>query len=380
MLTTLALTLLGPAPGPAAPDVQDLDLLPDGSLLVVTTESVALRLDAATGEELGPFDALSEPVDQVWLGPVSGALAWLAPGRRLHLRTSLDSEPISFEYPSPTEDPEAWVRLALEWSHDATHVVTSGDAFFLADPVAPPRIWTAAGDLVWTGPPAREVDVHPRRNELCAVFADGLAVGWPAEGPDPRLARIELDGVVLTAQYAPDGRSIAVGGRRVGEDGRGTALLWVLDAESREVRYEREVRGVDPMGLKDWLQCVRWSPDGAHLGISLGKGFAPGILRASDGELVWSGGFRGGRMWELFDVSWTGAGQLVCWWPKTSIVGPGAEGAALELDGTLAPRLLVGLPGGDEIVFRTDTSPRQLVRIDPRTGDERWSVRAPVAR
>jgi len=341
-------------------------LLPDGAVLVGLGDGYIQVLDVAKGLPGEIFAQHAAPLVRLAVDPRGELVAAVASDGRVALWRVRAPEgtrraglyPGQYVDPAavlrPTPDP--WIGVVqLEWSADGSHLATwSFDGLHGPSPTTL-QLWTREGELVWTGPHARLVDLHPTRRRLAAVEEDALLLGWPGED----LRRIELEGAHDAVEFSPDGARVAVGGRD---------HVWLLDAETGAVLHERSATGLDPFGVAVWILRLRWSPDGKRLGVVVGKGLYPAILDGQDLSTVWAGGLFGARMWSIFDVTWTPAGELVTGFGAVCAVNP-ATGELRKLIDKAEWRRWVPLPGSSEVLLLAGDT---LRRFDPATGESRW--------
>lgn len=382
-----------PDPAPEAQHVARIAPLPDGSVLVVRAggpRPPLRRIDPTDGGELAPFHGGHEELIDLAIHGPSDGLAWvdhsgtvrvwpLSAGLDLSAAAAREEAEVRCSIPDQGDPRTAtWSRVA--WSASGAHLVTWGAHPAHGGLGAPVRVWSRGGELLWTGPRASDVAVHPLHDELAiATLEARVLVGWPGRdgkdlerGPDA----VPLDGIAESVSYSPDGARLAVGGQRRGADGHDETRLWMLAHPALEQVYAREVVGVDPLELKTWVHRVRFSPDSRHLGVSLGKGSVPGILDAQDGSAVWTGDFRGGQMWSIFEVSWTRDGRLFSSWPRGLLGDPARPDSREELPFATGPTA-ISIPGSRDVIVRTLAvdRPPELVRVDPATGEVRWRMR-----
>ena len=391
-----------PAP-PEAPQgerILDVDLLPDGSVLVIHAgDGRMTRHDAATGAELDPFltaeDLAGARSATVHEG--TSTIAWFGLDDVVRIQAlegglpAEGSEPATFPLAGPVRL-GFWPRI--EWTHDGQHLVTWGDPFFFASSNEPIRVWTREGENVWEGGAAQDLELHPTRNVIFAATSAGLLRGWPEEEGDARrhpaadgaspsesppsgFHLVDLGAPVGAVGVSPDGTEIAVGLSRERDESprlRAPHVLVRAAADGSALR-EASVRWIDRMGIKERVECLEYSPDGAFIGVSIGKGTAVGAVHADSLDIAWTGDFRGGRMNESFDVSWTGTGHLVSPWPVGWIADPRVEDDPLVELLWMFPEDTVTPPGAKEVIGIARLRGRDhLVRIDPATGDVLWAV------
>lgn len=390
-MDALAAPLLLALAATAAPDgerIQDVDLLPDGSVLVIHAgEGTMARHDAETGAALDPFLEAEGGAGarSACVHAGTSTVAWHGRDDVVRIqrveggRPAEDAEPITFALPGPAR---LGFTPRIEWTHDGQHLVTWGDPFFFASSRVPIQVWTRDGEKVWEGPAAQDLELHPKRDVLYAATTAGLLMGWPggaAEPGDPGsgVRLVDLGAPVGAVGVSPDGTEVAVGLSREREESPRLHAphVLVLDAADGSPLREGSVRRIDRMGIKERVECLEYSPDGAFIGVSIGKGTAVGAVRADSLEIAWTGDFRGGRMNESFDVAWTGTGHLVSPWPVGWIADPrDGEEPLVELlwmfaEDTVTP------PGAKEVIGIARLRGRDhLVRIDPANGDLVWAV------
>lgn len=363
----------------------DVVELPGGRLLVLQgvvgarepQAADALLVDPASGETLEVFAEAPTGMLYGAVNPAGTALAtWPHDGAVWIRPWSADAKDSAAEVRLPLPEHDHWGTQRCRWSHDGAHLITWFAEFFHTEPTINTQLWSRSGELLWTGPPVSQVDLHPARNLLAAVGPGFLLTGWPAEDGKRGITRTSLPGAHGAAQFSPDGQRTAVGGTGpAGTDqtydpkrGAKSPWLWILDAESREVQLTTAVKGVDLMGVKKWLNRLRWSPDGSLLGVSLGKGHAVGAISAADGSVVWTGDFQGGRMWEVFDVGWTDTGRLQTGFGDTRLIDPRDPKGAIHI-GQFVDARVVNLDGTDDVIVFLGLT---IARLDPVTGERRW--------
>ncbi|MEL6903899.1 MAG: WD40 repeat domain-containing protein [Planctomycetota bacterium] len=375
-------------PRPPALLPRDVDVLPDGSLLVLTAEAGAVRLDANTGARVAPFAPTLEGAVRAELDPLRSAVAigrldgtvtiWplsSADGAALLDGTDPDvrARRARAAVTLGTADSEGRSYPNLTWTHDGEHLVTWQRSFFHGAVTSPVQVWTRTGDLLWQGPPATDVAVHPLENELALTVGGSkeLRFGWP-DGRGGGVERFELPGPCTTVSFHPDGSRLAVGGSATDASEQRKPWVWIVDPHTRSTLQRFLVRGVDPMEIKQRTDCVRWSSDGRWLGVTLGKGNAVGILHASSGIARWSGNYRGGRMQEVFDATWLPGLRLLSNWP-TGLIGDPDSQQSVALP-WMTYSLAAGIPGTDHavlIALPMDDAPF-LARVSTRTGEIVW--------
>lgn len=257
-----------------------------------------------------------------------------------------------------TPTPQRWRgAVEVEWTPDGAHLVTWSFDWLHGPSPTTVQVWTREGALVWTGPHARYVDVHPERRAIAAVLTDEVLLGWPGEG----VKSIALPGASDCVEFSPDGARLVVGGRGFG--------MWILDAATGDVLVHRAVTEVDPWGVHEWIHRAHWSPDGKQLGVVAGKGLNPGIVLAEDLSAVWAGGFFGGQMWRIYDVAWTPHNELAVSFGNVSLVDPTKKTLrGLVERGHL--QTLVAVPGSQDVVLLAGGTVR---RVDPASGKVRWT-------
>lgn len=355
----------------------------DGTVLILQRDGRLARVEPGSGELLGFADDGVRTWVEVELDPTGTRVAGIDASRNLVIWSLFGGE----VQQGGVVPGERWDRI--RWTADGCHLVTWSEGLVASDNAVArqdatrARVWSAAGALVWEGPPASDVDVHPVRNELCisAVDAENVQIhlGWPEAAGGLGVAVVPLDGYVHSAAYSPDGSRVAATGTRPGPGGssqsRHTSHLWILDATDYTLEVDRTITDVDPGEIMSRGECIRWSPDGRWLGVALGKGHAPGILDATDGRLRRSGGFRGGRFHESFPVAWLANGKLLSTWPSALFLDPDPKVPNWELPWMTRTDSLV-LAGTNDIVcvaLRLG-HPEAVVRVDGATGAVRWSV------
>jgi len=347
--------------------------LPDGSLLVLDGGGVSTRLDAETGAPLGRFPA--EPiVETLRVHHGSRTLAWFGEDGAVRVVPLEGADPAGWTSSAvfdANDGDDTDHRLALEWTHDGGHLVTWRTSSIGRGYEVPARIWTREGELLWEGPPAREVAVHPTRNALYAATDLGLLMGWYDDG----FSMTDVGGAVTTVDVSPCGSRVALGGSRPRHDPTGLRApwVWVRDAGTGAPVREEDVRAIDWMQIKQYAQRVRYSPDGCRIGVGVGEGAAVGVVDADDLGLVWTGGFRGGMMNAVFGVEWTAAGDLVSPWPKGWIVDVDAADPIRELPWMLRASTITARGSTDLVGIGCTYTEDFVVRLDPRTGDVRWT-------
>ena len=378
----LALGALSPNESRA---IELVGMLPDGSVLYIDDSRLLARLDPHSGEELDRPSLDTGVLFDVSLHPLGARLAWIDAGQHLTLSDLDGGNQIG---PFKVPGTEMGAANRVDWTHDGSYLVTwvhgraGSDTGALRSSGYPVRIWTPECELVWEGPSVRDFDLHPERREFCLCAADRsgttLWVGWPEEAGGECVDVVPLDGAVLAAAFSPDGARIAVTGSRLAADRAGRKSyqpwLWTIEAATRELQFENRITGVDPMGLMSRCECVEWSPDGRWLGVSLGKGHAPGILSATDGSTQRSGNFRGGRMNESFPVVWTRSGSLLSFWPTALFLNPDPKVAAVELPWMTRTDAL-SIEGTDEVLLVVVRIGRSegIARVDTGTGTLVWA-------
>ncbi|MEM6672104.1 MAG: WD40 repeat domain-containing protein [Planctomycetota bacterium] len=333
----LAATLL-PPPSIAGADppgaITCAALLDERTLLLGRTDGLIVPVDPRTGERIGrdPFARHTSAIAELAVDHTGEFVAAASAGGEVALwSVRVERAGGAIGYPGPfasptaeiTPTPKPWHEaVELEWTHDGSHLVTWSYDWLHGESPTTVQVWTREGELVWTGPRARQVDVHPTERRLAAVVEDAVLLGWP--GKD--LRTIELSGAYDSVEFSPDGASLAVGGRDF--------ALWILDCASGDVAKTRRIVEADPMQLHGFVQRVRWSPDGQHIGVVVAKGLIPAILDAETLETIVAPGLLGGRMWYVFDVAWTplgclltGSGEVRAYDPSTSKFTRLCEGA-----------------------------------------------------
>jgi WD40 repeat protein len=361
----LALSFLCALQTPAAdPGPRAVALLPDGAVLVGGSDGTVHVHDATTGLWQAEFARHAASVVRLAVDPRGELVAAVGLDGRVALWPLQEKVGSRLTYPGPFETPRAVIRpspepwlepVEVEWASDGSHVVTwSFDWLHGPSPTAL-QVWSRSGELRWTGPHARFVDLHPTRRCLAAVVDGSVWLGWPGED----LRRLDLAGAYDAVEFSPDGARLAVGGQD---------HLWLVDTLSGEVTRERRAGDLDPWQIHDWVLRLRWSPDGRHLGAVVGKGLNPAIVDGHDLSTVWAGGLLGGRMWSIFDVAWTPGGQLVTGFGDVRAIDPGTGKARTLVTGA-EWRQWVPLPGTGDVLLLAGGA---LHRIDPDTGALRW--------
>ncbi|MEM9380924.1 MAG: hypothetical protein AAGB93_13305 [Planctomycetota bacterium] len=304
--------------GPARSAVQT----PRGDLLVLLATGRVEFLDAGSGASL----ATLRPD-----GAAHGGVAVSRDFSRIALRDADDrvrvvplglegtTDPAGIDWTERRPDvafvahrSDRWSPSVLQWTGDGEHLVTWGEQSYHQPPTTPPQIWTADGELVWTGPAACDASLHATEDRLAFVRADEVSIGWPGSG----FESIELPGAFGGIEHDPSGERIAVGGRSAvigGEEGHGLLdrhtgrpTLRILDGGTGRVTLEVDLSEVGVLGLANWLHRLSWSPDGRHVGVSVGKGHNPGVASIEDGSIVLQVPSGSGQMWRTFPVGWAG--------------------------------------------------------------------------
>lgn len=371
----------GPEPlGPARSAVQT----PRGDLLVLLATGRVEFLDAASGASL----ATLRPD-----GAAHGGIAVARDFSRIALRDAEDNVRILPLGLDETTDPagidwterrpdvafvahrsDRWSPSVLQWTGDGEHLVIWGEQSYHQEPTTPPQVWTAGGELVWTGPKACDAALHPEVNRLAFVRVNEVSLGWPVTG----FETVDVPGAFGTIEYDPCGERLAVGGRNMRIDQeRGLGLkdrftgapqLRVLDGETGRVTLDVDVSDVDIPGLTSWLHRLSWSPDGRHIGISAGKGHKPGVVSSKDGSVVLRVECVYGQMWKTFPVGWAGSDLFL---PGAWLEGLVPVDAPEErIEGFLCGGATgVALRGSTDILLLLDDG---LARFDPATRKVVW--------
>ena len=353
----------------------------------------AQLVDPETGDVLGMFADDKVKMENAQVDPTGEALAFIAHGdlyiwplkagldggdeavkkRRAELQVVLD-----------LESKDDWGGQVFQWTHDGQFLVTWSDQFFHATPTGKVQLWKRTGELMWTGPLVAQTSVHPTQNRICAVVAGKVLMGWPLDEQGELKAdgmrTVPLEVATDTIAFSPDGKTIAVGGTSAllpnysnGQPRKNAwPLLWLLDAQSGEVELSKKVEGVETVipGSKIYLSNVRWSPDGTMIGVSVGKGHAVGALSSKDGSVIWTGGFQGGRMHELFDTGWTDSGILLTGYGSTLLVDPRNPKKPVRLE-RIARATLLNLADTEDILVLYGL---KIARLHPTTGKMLWTL------
>ncbi|MFT4647250.1 MAG: WD40 repeat protein [Glaciecola sp.] len=375
--------------------------LPNGELVVSCRPAPdcpaipvsAQLVDPETGKVLAMFADNEVEMGLAKVDPKGAALAFIAHGD-LHiwpLKAGLDGADeavkkrrAELEVVLDLAPKHDWGAQDFLWTHDGRFLVTWPQQFFHATPTGKIQLWKRTGELMWTGPMVSQASVHPTQNRICAVAGGKVLMGWPLdEQGEPKvdgMRTVQLEVAMDTIAFSPDGHTIAVGGASAllpnyssGQPRKKAwPLLWLLDAQSGEVKLSKKVEGVDNVipGSSIYLSDVRWSPDGSMLGVSLGKGHRVGALSSKDGSVVWTGGLQGGRMNELFDTGWTDSGILLTGWGSTRLVDPRNPENPVKLE-RIARATLLNLAGTEDIVVLYGW---KIARLNPTTGELRWTL------
>ncbi len=354
-------------PQPQPVRVTSLAVLTDGVPLIGRDDGQIVSVDPRTGATTHHFALHASSVSDIAVDPRGELVAAASSdGRvalwpvRTHIGTRREgypgkyTDPVSILRPAP----EVWTGpVQVEWTHDGGHLVTwSFDGHHRASPTTV-QLWSRAGDLLWTGPHARQVSVHPARNCIAVVTRDQVLLGWPGED----LITIDLEGADDAVEFSPDGSQLAVGGRDF--------LVRILDATSGVTMQLKRVTDVDPFQMHDYIVRLRWSPDGRWLGVMAAKGCNPAILDASDLGTAWVGGLLGGRMWTVFDVAWTPGGRMLTGCGYVLAVDP-TTGETQTIIDKAELRGLIELEGTRDVLMLAGGV---LRRIDLVTGKEAWA-------
>ncbi|MEM9382244.1 MAG: WD40 repeat domain-containing protein [Planctomycetota bacterium] len=329
-------------------------LLDEDTLLLGRTDGWIVPVDPKTGkdEDHVPFARHTSAIAGLAIDPAGELVAAASEGGVVALwpiqveheswarRAGLvGAYPGRFTSPTVeiTPTPKPWHdAVELEWTHDGSHLVTWS---YHQDHGASPttvQVWTREGELVWTGPHARQVDVHPTELRLAAVVEDAVLLGWLGEG----LQIIELEGAYDCVEFSPDGSTLAVGGSE--------CRAWLLDAKMGAVKQSDTIDLQVVFGR--YTQRLRWSPDGRRIAVVMAKVLHAGVLSASDLTVAWRSGLLGGRMWSVFDVTWTPLGSLVTGFQGTWIVDPATD-RRTTLDGDQEWQDLVSVGDSEEFVL-----------------------------
>lgn len=344
-LAAAALAAQDGAPAPPPVRVTDVALLPDGDLLVAHDDGRILALDPATGQPAGEgttvFAQHTEAVRALVVDPdgetvaarlASGDVAiWPRRSERGH--PDPDAAPLAVL--APAERPSSFGPPGLAWSHDGAHLATWAESA-RPDDAGPtqPQLWTRAGELIWTGPTARCATLSPSDDHLAYLTEDALHLTWP--GTDEQ--RLPLRGATRVA-FSPSGKQLAVGGLG--------CRLWIVDVERWTIALETTFDPRDAFQESKFPTSLRWSPNGAWVGMMLGKGCLPVVVDPRNGAVVWSGGFHGGRMWAVFPVAWTADDRLFYSWDPTVLIDP-VSGEKATIAGRNEP---VFAPANAEVFF-----------------------------
>ncbi|MEM9380954.1 MAG: hypothetical protein AAGB93_13465, partial [Planctomycetota bacterium] len=262
---------------------------------------------------------------------------------------------------------------AVRWTASGEHLVTWGVQTVHRDPTTRPRVWTAEGAPVWTGPLACDVAIHPKRERLAFVRANEVHIGWPGDG----FQVIDVPGAFGAIEFDPAGKRLAVGGTeaRIASGSvhdppvpsfTGGAQLRILDGATGAILVDANVS--DRQGMAGtWLHRLRWSPDGARIAFSNGTGHQPGVASAADGSILARVDLTSGRMAETFAVGWADETLFLPGFHVESMVrigdpnesietGPCFRARGLALRGTRDVLLLL-----DEGLTRFDAAARRVV-------------------
>jgi hypothetical protein len=211
--------------------------------------------------------------------------------------------PGGFTAPSKTLRPgdELWdVAVEVAWSHDGAHLLTFAPNMLQGAPYAPAELFDRAGTRVFRADDARYAALSPTEPLLAVLRENELQLTWPG-GRDQRIA---LEGARDALGFSPDGKRVVVGGR----DDR----LWILDAATGDVRLASRIGLIErDLLFAPNITRLRWSPDGAWIGASVGKGCHIVGIDPADGKLVWHSGLLGARMYLVFDVDWSADSSLL---------------------------------------------------------------------
>ncbi|MEM6675720.1 MAG: hypothetical protein AAF726_22915 [Planctomycetota bacterium] len=296
--------------------------VPHGELLVVFDSGRIEFIDVTSGASLATVRPDGAAVNGAAVSADFEHIAIRDANDRVRiLRLGLDetTDPAQIDWVARRSDVEFDGRncgygccVAMQWTADGKHLVTWGDHWNHRAPVIGPQIWSPDGELEWTGPAAFDVDVHPAENRIAFVRSNEVHIGWPGMG----IEVVDVPGAYGDIEFDPDGRRLAVGGtaNRIG-DGEGEtplrtsmeggATLRVVDGKNGDLIFAANVVSVGAgIGLESWVHRLAWSPDGQHIGMSLGKGHNPGVVSAKDGKRVLRALCAAGQMWSTFGVGW----------------------------------------------------------------------------
>ncbi len=379
MLLSLVLaSIVGPvqdvAPVHQRVRTTDVARLPGGDLLVARSDGFIVAVDPATGEpstrgaaraaRLYPDVFATHPtaVYDLVLDPSGKLVAATSLAGRVSLWRVKTDHNGAFGYPGRYRDPEVVLNArpqiwrgssGVAWSHDGEHLLT------WTSPSRPERtgrtamqLWSRAGEVVWTGPHVRWAAISPTLDLMAFVGHDGVHLFWPGEHD----TILRLEGACHAA-FSPDGSRLAVGGMG--------SHLWIIDVDSAGVLLDAALDVGDPFQENKFPTCMRWSPDGKWLGMTLGKGLIPVVIDPLDGRTVWSGGFHGGRMWAVFPVAWTPDNRLFYSWDGTYLVEPASGKKTVIAEDECA----VFAPAGESAIFLVTDA---LERIELATLQRTW--------
>ncbi len=346
-------------------------VLTDGVVLVGRSDGEIVSIDPKTGATTDRFASHSASVTEIAIDPRGEFVAAASMDGRVaiwpvntHIGTRYEGYPGRYEDPAlvlrPT--PEVWKeRVQVEWTHDGDHLVTWSFDWLHGESPTTVQVWSREGELMWTGPHARQVSVHPSRNCIAVVSENEVLFGWPGED----LRAIELEGAYDAIDFSPDGSRLAVGGSEF--------RVWILDGKSGATKTHVKAEGVGLPGMADFIIRLRWSPDSRWLGAVVGTGLWPAIFDARTLATVWPGGLCGGRGGEMFDVVWTPGGRMLTGFFSVFAVDPRTEQSRTQ---TILDRVehngLIELKGSDEVLLLAGGAVR---RIDLTTAKESWKRR-----
>ena len=219
-------------------DVRVLDAAvgPGGDLFLARRDGAIVVVDPETGEDRAPFARHPASVERLAMDPRGELLAASSKDGRVALwPVRSDATERLFGRPEvvvrPT--PETWgERVQVAWTPSGGHLLTWSFDSLHGDSPTTVKAWSRAGELARTGFHAGEVAVSPTEDLVAAVREGELLLWRP--GGEPR--SIEVEGLLDTVAFSPDGASLALGGDR--SSARGTeAVVHLLDLATGALRF-----------------------------------------------------------------------------------------------------------------------------------------------